>query len=217
MATGRRTSSTVSLSLATVVATTAGGATGVAFSDPLSPVATTALVIGLGVISLIGIAMVNLGKQTRVSGRLAPQAGHPPVPDRRASDPRRAAHPRPPDPQPTSVDNTPGPAPNSHISVALPLPSQWWTQEPRVTASQTRPPQHATPVAAPDLESYLASSLLAQCPQCGSFDLAATAAPPGYDFVCRACDHPWRWQSGQPWPAMRVSPRLRRPRSPFAV
>ena len=62
-----------------------------------------------------------------------------------------------------------------------------------------------------ELETYLQTSIVAQCPRCGAFHLDAAAAPPGYRFRCRACAFDWGWQPGEPWPAVQVNPRRRQP------
>jgi len=93
------------------------------------------------------------------------------------------------------------------VQLVLPVPSgQWWGRESPPTRGPGAAPaaRHAPP---PELETYLQSSVIAQCPRCGSFQLDAEAVPPGYGFECRACGAGWDWQPDQPWPAVRVNPR----------
>ncbi len=206
-------------SLLTVVATTVGGALGVAVAGAPAR-AMPLLIIGLGVISMIGIVVVNLtaARPGRVNGSVhrLPPPHTPNFTDPRSADPH-LRDPQPPEPRTADPldPSSSWPAPERNVTVALPLPSaQWWNHGP--PAAGAAPPT-ATPVAVPELESYLASSRLAQCPHCGSFDLTVTPAPPGYDFTCRACPQHWRWQPGLPWPPMRMNPRRRRSHSPYSV
>jgi hypothetical protein len=84
--------------------------------------------------------------------------------------------------------------------------SQWWnaargTPPPPSSEAQRRP--------APDLSSYLGSTLIAQCPRCGAFRLDFRRARSGWDFRCESCGHVWTWLPGSPWPLVRVAPKRR--------
>jgi hypothetical protein len=83
----------------------------------------------------------------------------------------------------------------------------WWdaargAPPPSSSAAQRAP--------APDLSSYLASTFIAQCPQCGAFRLDFRRARSGWDFRCESCEYIWTWQPGSPWPPVRVAPKRRR-------
>jgi hypothetical protein len=82
----------------------------------------------------------------------------------------------------------------------------WW-----VSARATPPPgrSSAGPDATPDLSTYLASALIAQCPRCGAFKLDIRRAPAKWAFRCESCEHTWTWQPGTAWPQVRVAPRRR--------
>jgi hypothetical protein len=82
----------------------------------------------------------------------------------------------------------------------------WW-----VSARATPPPgrSSAGPDATPDLSTYLASALIAQCPRCGAFKLDIRRAPAKWAFRCESCEHTWTWRPGTAWPQVRVAPRRR--------
>jgi len=83
---------------------------------------------------------------------------------------------------------------------------EWWN------AAQGAPPPPSSDAQrgpAPDLSSYLASTLIAQCPRCGAFRLDFRRARSGWDFRCESCGHIWTWQPGSPWPLVRVAPKRR--------
>ena len=110
------------------------------------------------------------------------------------------------------------PAPGPAETVVQLLPAQpgrgraragadqaWWN-----AAQGTPPPSSdAQRGPAPDLSSYLASTLIAQCPRCGAFRLDFRRARSGWDFRCESCGHVWTWQPGSPWPLVRVAPKRR--------
>jgi len=82
----------------------------------------------------------------------------------------------------------------------------WWN------AAQGAPPAPSSEAErrpAPDLSSYLGSTLIAQCPRCGAFRLDFRRARSGWDFRCESCGHVWTWQPDSPWPAVRVAPKRR--------
>jgi rubredoxin len=83
----------------------------------------------------------------------------------------------------------------------------WWD------AAQGGPPAAsaaARRAPAPDLSSYLASTIIAQCPNCGAFRLDFRRARHGWDFRCESCRHTWTWRPDTPWPPVRVAPGRRR-------
>lgn len=82
----------------------------------------------------------------------------------------------------------------------------WWN------AAQGAPPAPSSDAErrpAPDLSSYLGSTLIAQCPRCGAFRLDFRRARSGWDFRCESCGHVWTWQPDSPWPVVRVAPKRR--------
>ena len=137
--------------------------------------------------------------------------GTPPIP------------PIPPDPIPPSPPDPSPPDPISQPEARVWLqpiqpPSapdgQWWQQAYGPAGS---PGQAARPMPAPDLASYLASTVIAQCPNCGAFGLEVRHAPGGssWSFRCDSCDHRWNWRPDTPWPPVHVMPgRRNAPRPP---
>jgi rubredoxin len=88
----------------------------------------------------------------------------------------------------------------------------WWD------AAQGGPPASsaaARRAPAPDLSSYLASTIIAQCPNCGAFRLDFRRARHGWDFRCESCRYTWTWQPDTPWPPVRVAPGRRRELHPL--
>jgi rubredoxin len=82
----------------------------------------------------------------------------------------------------------------------------WWN------AAQGAPPAPSSGAErrpAPDLSSYLGSTLIAQCPRCGAFRLDFRHARSGWDFRCESCGNVWTWQPDSPWPVVRVAPKRR--------
>jgi rubredoxin len=82
----------------------------------------------------------------------------------------------------------------------------WWN------AAQGAPPAPSSGAErrpAPDLSSYLGSTLIAQCPRCGAFRLDFRRARSGWDFRCESCGNVWTWQPDSPWPVVRVAPKRR--------
>ena len=82
----------------------------------------------------------------------------------------------------------------------------WWN------AAQGAPPPPSSGAErrpAPDLSSYLGSTLIAQCPRCGAFRLDFRRARSGWDFRCESCGNVWTWQPDSPWPVVRVAPKRR--------
>jgi hypothetical protein len=212
------------LSAATVAATATGGTLGVVLQNRWTP-AVPVLVIGLGVIALIGVVMIDVqgGRVEPRDDAEGPDARRPPSRGVRQWPEASDRHPALPEPRapddavaPERPPDRPG---DDRVTIALPVPSpgQWWTRGAPITRDAPGPQPPVRRVAVPDLESYLESSLLAQCPNCGSFDLAVLPSQPGYEFACDECGRRWAWQPGQPWPRLRVSPRRRRSGSPSSA
>jgi hypothetical protein len=162
-----------------------------------------------------GIALVVF----RSSGRPAPWP--PADADRPASWPSAPSSAAPATPTiPVAPAQAPAPAPAAGPAetVVQLLPaepgrgharsgadSQWWN-----AARGTPPPSsEAQRRPAPDLSSYLGSTLIAQCPRCGAFRLDFRRARTGWDFRCESCGHVWTWLPGSPWPLVRVAPKRR--------
>ena len=82
----------------------------------------------------------------------------------------------------------------------------WWNAP---QGASPPPSSHAERKPAPDLSSYLGSTLIAQCPRCGAFRLDFRRARSGWDFRCESCGNVWTWQPDSPWPVVRVAPRRR--------
>jgi len=51
--------------------------------------------------------------------------------------------------------------------------------------------------------------LIAQCPNCGSFQINDTNRRREWRLGCRECAHEWTWQEGGPWPTVQVRPEIR--------
>ena len=94
----------------------------------------------------------------------------------------------------------------------LPAPAAPAADAPWWASGRAMPPpgrSSAGPDATPDLSTYLASALIAQCPRCGAFKLDIRRAPAKWAFRCESCEHTWTWQPGTAWPQVRVAPRRR--------
>ncbi|WP_139263518.1 hypothetical protein [Geodermatophilus africanus] len=192
-----------------------GGAAGVTVGHPEWLPTAPILLGGLGLIALAGIILVHaeLVHQSAavVHGRSVDgdeqQMGRS-APAYSAEEPPASRHPAAEHPAASPLDAEPRAPNGEQAQLALPVPSgQWWGRgNPSAHAPGAAPASgHAPP---PDLETYLQSSIIAQCPRCGSFQLDAEAVPPGYGFECRTCGLGWHWHPDQPWPAVRVNPRL---------
>ena len=179
--------------------------------------AAAALVhVSLIVAVIVGVVAGGIALAVfRPSGRPAPwPAADPqgawPLPDR---DGTSVARPRPapsdgalatPGPAETVVQLLPAQPGRGHARPGA--DSSWWT------AAQGAPPPPSSDAQrrpAPDLSSYLGSTLIAQCPRCGAFRLDFRRARSGWDFRCESCGHAWTWQPGSPWPLVRVAPKRR--------
>jgi hypothetical protein len=163
-----------------------------------------------------GIALVVF----RSSGRPAPWP--PADADRPASWPSAPGNAAPATPAiPVAPAPAPAPAPASAPAetVVQLLPagpgrgharpgadSQWWNA---ARGAPPPPSSEAQRRPAPDLSSYLGSTLIAQCPRCGAFRLDFRRARSGWDFRCESCGHVWTWLPGSPWPLVRVAPKRR--------
>jgi predicted RNA-binding Zn-ribbon protein involved in translation (DUF1610 family) len=93
--------------------------------------------------------------------------------------------------------------------------ASWWEKADGPPALSS---QEVLVVPAPELASYLASALIAQCPNCGAFGLEASRlqAGDGWDFRCESCDFHWPWQPGKPWPPVGIRPGRRKQSGPPA-
>jgi hypothetical protein len=90
----------------------------------------------------------------------------------------------------------------------------WWQ---KADGPAGPPSQEARLMPVPDLASYLASTVIAQCPHCGAFGLEVRPSPGGssWSFRCHSCGHRWGWRPGTPWPPVHVMPgRRNAPRPP---
>jgi hypothetical protein len=194
--------------------------------------AAAALVhVSLVVAVIVGVVAGGIALLVfRSSGRPAPwppadadrPASWPPADaDRPASwppAPSNAALATPTIPVAQAPAPAPAPAPGPAETVVQLLPAepgrgharpgadqQWWN-----AARGTPPPSsEAQRRPAPDLSSYLGSTLIAQCPRCGAFRLDFRRARSGWDFRCESCGHVWTWLPGSPWPPVRVAPKRR--------
>lgn len=111
-------------------------------------------------------------------------------------------------------DPAPGPAAAESAAMVqvLPVPSAASVETPWWAAARVMPPperSNAGLVATPDLSTFLASALIAQCPRCGAFKLDIKRAPARWACRCESCEHTWTWQPGTAWPQVRVAPRRR--------
>jgi hypothetical protein len=182
--------------------------------------AAAALVhVSLVIAVIVGVVAGALAAAAfRSSGRPAPSApadaGRPgpwPPADRDGASPAR---PRPapavsPAPAETVVQllaAQPGRGP------ARPGADKSWWHE--AQGAPPPPSSDAQRGPAPDLSSYLGSTVIAQCPRCGAFRLDFRRARSGWDFRCESCGHVWSWQPGSPWPPVRVAPKLRKDSRP---
>ncbi|MGR7025650.1 hypothetical protein [Geodermatophilus sp. URMC 62] len=197
-----------------MVATVVGGAAGVTVVHPEWLPTAPILLGGLGLIAVAGILLIHAelvhqpaavvrarfaDGDVQQTGALAPDdpAGEPPA---EAHPPAERSAAGSPDAEPRAPDDE-----RAHL--ALPVPSvQWWGRgSPSAQAPGAAPASEPAPP--PDLETYVQTSIIAQCPRCGSFQLDVQAVPPGYGFQCRTCGVGWDWRPDQPWPAGRVDPR----------
>ena len=180
----------------------------------------TSLVIAVVVAVVVGvIAVVVFRSPARAAPPAWPDSPAPerPTQESRAQESRAPGRAGFPDPrrQPSS------PAPPQTDAVVELLPLQvpagqntsrpWWDA---AAGPPPRPSSAAQRAPAPDLSSYLAATLIAQCPRCGAFRLDARRAQQDWDFRCQSCDYAWAWQPGTPWPPVRVMPGRRRGPTP---
>jgi hypothetical protein len=204
------------------------------------PVIAAALIGGLAAAALVhvslaiavavsvAVAVIAIFAAYRWPGRPAaqPYPGNLTVPPNAPNAPNPPSPPETPDPlnpssppNPARLASTMPPAPLAAHPVVQLLPASpggpvsrgaeapWWD------AAQGGPPapsQAARRVPAPDLSSYLSSTIIAQCPNCGAFRLDFRRAANGWDFRCESCRYTWSWQPGTHWPPVRVAPGRRR-------
>jgi hypothetical protein len=118
------------------------------------------------------------------------------------------------------AETQPGPArpssdglsPAETVVQLLPVSPEtpWWDAAQAAQGGPPAPGSQAQRVPAPDLSTYLASTIIAQCPNCGAFRLDFRRAGNGWDFRCESCGYTWTWQPGTAWPPVRVAPRRRK-------
>jgi hypothetical protein len=91
--------------------------------------------------------------------------------------------------------------------------SDWWKNGP-VPPPKPSPGERRAP--APDLSTYLKFTQIAQCPNCGAFDLeiGQIRGGGGWGFRCESCSYTWAWRPDTPWPTTRVAPARRRQARP---
>ena len=87
----------------------------------------------------------------------------------------------------------------------------WWDS---AQGAQPPPSSGARRAPAPDLSTYLASTIIAQCPHCGAFGLDPRQARSGWDLRCQSCEYTWAWQPGTSWPLVTSRPSVRGARRP---
>jgi hypothetical protein len=189
-------------------------------------VVVSVIAAAIAVLALRMAPAVARGPETFGSAPVVPPPGSPadpspppPVPVFRAPEP---SAPRPPAPPETVVDGSASPAETVVEMLPLPPPpgeeprsadAPWWDPAP---GAPPRPSANAQRAPAPDLTTYLASTLIAQCPRCGAFRLDIRQAGDAWDFRCEDCEHAWAWRPGTAWPPVRVTPGLRREPQPPA-
>jgi hypothetical protein len=141
---------------------------------------------------------------------LSEQRPAPPPPAQRHQQQPAQQPPQQPAQQPRPWSDGRTQAPPESVVQLLPASpnTPWWD------AAQAAPPSpgpKAQRTPAPDLSTYLASTIIAQCPNCGAFrlDFRRSRSRNGWDFRCESCRYTWTWQQGTAWPAVRVAPRRR--------
>jgi hypothetical protein len=84
-------------------------------------------------------------------------------------------------------------APTSQVGTS------WW-EGPNVRPVAPSPTKQVR--TARDVFCYLPYGRTPQCPRCGGFD-------GHFRFLCTRCAHGWEWSLDEPWPPVRLDPRLR--------
>jgi hypothetical protein len=173
----------------------------------------------LGGLTVYGLARWP-GRQVTPPQLPGPQLPGPQLPEPQLRGPQR------PGPQtPAGPERSPGPgaAPPDQtqaqvwlqpVQPASATDAQWWH---RADGPAPPPGRNARPTPTPDLASYLASTAIAQCPNCGAFGIEVRHTPghTSWSFRCDSCDHRWSWRPGTPWPPVHVMPgRRNAPRPP---
>jgi hypothetical protein len=179
----------------------------------------TSLVIAVVVAVVVGvIAVVVFRSPARAAPPAPPAWPGSPAPERPTQE-SRAQESRAGFPDPRRQPSSPAPPQTDAVVELLPLQvpagqntsRPWWDA---AAGPPPRPSSAAQRAPAPDLSSYLAATLIAQCPRCGAFRLDARQAQQDWDFRCQSCDYAWAWQPGTPWPPVRVMPGRRRGPTP---
>jgi hypothetical protein len=196
------------------------------------PVLVAALIGGLAAAALVHVSLAVAVPVSVAIGAVAAFAAArwpgKPVSGQDQPEPadlaRPASHrPAPRGPVPVGPVPAPSPAPSGALgtkgqgtpsdTVVQLLPVSPGAEAPWWDAAQGGPPASsaaARRAPAPDLSSYLASTIIAQCPNCGAFRLDFRRSRHGWDFRCESCRHTWTWQPDTPWPPVRVAPGRRR-------
>jgi len=167
--------------------------------------------VSVAIPAAIGLAVALVSRQERPRQTDQQGAGQ------RSAEPRGSS---PADASPRRADTPLGreivlgmdPAEPPAVGQLLPISPPSASDQPWWVAAQATPPearQEASTVPAPDLSSYLASALIAQCPRCGAFELDIRRSAARWTCRCESCGHAWTWQPGTAWPQVRVSPRRR--------
>jgi hypothetical protein len=162
--------------------------------------------VGLGSLLVAVATVTGLGLSTWLAdGATGAPTGHT---DRRPKpQPPWSPHP-PPSPKPSPAPFPP-PEPLSPLTtVEL---RNWWSTAPHVLEADntigrdaTRPPATDRDTH-PDMRIYGKSvRRVVQCPACGSHRANLEQDQRGPSFTCVDCRHEWRWEPGQPWPAVVV-------------
>jgi hypothetical protein len=110
------------------------------------------------------------------------------------------------------------PAPSVPAPTEL-APPGWWEkgqgaarptpQEPEPGAGAP-PPQPAAEAPYQPEPRELSRALIAQCPNCGSFQLSAAERRHEWALGCLECAYRWTWHRGAPAPSVQVRPEIRR-------
>lgn len=67
-------------------------------------------------------------------------------------------------------------------------------------------PARTGPPPAADLSQFLGQVVIAQCPRCAAFRVAAETRSQDWVFGCHDCGWQWQWRPGTPWPEVHVRP-----------
>ncbi len=106
-------------------------------------------------------------------------------------------------PSADGADGAPAPGPGPADTAPEPVRPGVVTvlQDP---GGRSRPPRPA------NLARFLGQVVIAQCPNCAAFHVAAEWQQQDWRFACRDCGCQWHWRPGTPWPQVHVRPGARR-------